>query len=167
MSGRRVRKDDDRVEAMGAVDELNSALGVAASALDSGEVRRIIVELQNDLFTIGAELAAPPDERPAKGFRPLGADRVRWVEDAIDRTAKLVGPQREFVLPGGHPAAAAIHLARSIARRAERRVVRLGVPSQARKEVLIYLNRLSSLLHVLALEVNRLNKVDETHPRYL
>lgn len=166
LSGRRVPKDDARVEAMGAVDELNASLGVAAAALAPGPTKELVITVQNDLFILGADLALPAHERPAKSFIPIAPARVKWLEETIDDTAERLGPQREFVLPGGHPAAAALHVARTVARRAERRVVHLAKSGEVNPEITRYLNRLSTFLHVLALEVNRTNGVPETHPKY-
>jgi cob(I)alamin adenosyltransferase len=166
MSGERVRKDHPRVEAMGAVDELNSALGLALALLEGGPAREALGMVQNDLFSLGADLALPAGRRAAKAFSRITADRVQRLEATIDAVEARLGPQRQFVLPGGTPGAAAIHLARSIARRAERRLVSLAGSEEVNPEAIRYLNRLSSLLHVLALEVNREAGIGEQHPQY-
>ena len=159
--GHRVRKDDARVEAYGEVDELNSVLGVAAARLDgagqadvSAELRRI----QADLFTIGANLATPRPEdrgRPNAHIPELDSGRVPALEQWIDRAEEELEPLRTFVLPGGTEAAAFLHLARTVCRRAERRAVTLAREAHIDETFLVYLNRLSDLLFVLARLANR------------
>ncbi|MFQ5837725.1 MAG: cob(I)yrinic acid a,c-diamide adenosyltransferase [Thermoplasmata archaeon] len=166
MGGPRVRKDHYRIEAIGAVDELNSALGLAISFLPSGEASEFLVEIQNDLFTIGAELSLSEEDRPVKAFTPLAAERVGRLEKTIGGIEEDVGPQKAFVLPGGSQQAAFLHFARAVARRTERRVVALGSRSHVNPQILRYLNRLSSLLHAMALKANRDAGVEERNPTY-
>ena len=148
----RVRKSHPRVEAMGGVDELNAAIGWALTQLEAGASRARLELLQHDLFTIGAELAARAPEkgrtRPSTPALPEGraAEMEAWMDEA---TAELP-PLRAFVLPGGAASAAALHLARTVCRRAERAVVRLAEQEEVPGAVLVYLNRLSDLLFVLA-----------------
>src|SRR5262245_20764204 len=142
----RVRKDDVRVEAMGAVDELNAALGMARaelarSGVAPGDLEPLVAQLQHQLFNLGAELATP---NPAGHGTNLVSDaQVAALEAAIDKYDAGLEPLREFILPGGAPAAAELHLARCVCRRAERRVVELMSHEPVRPEVLRYLNRLS------------------------
>lgn len=166
MGGPRVRKDHYRIEAMGEVDELNSTLGVAMAFLPEGYEASLLAEVQNDLFTIGAELSLPPEGRQVRPFEPLAEERVGRLEEVIRDMESVIGPQRAFVLPGGSQAGAMLHLARSVARRAERRVVALNAREPVNRQILRYLNRLSSLLHAMALKVNRDAGVAERNPTY-
>jgi len=145
--GRRVRKDDARVEAYGAVDEANAQIG-AARAASPAVVAALLGGVQSDLLHLGAELAAPAG--PAR----IGPAHVRALEAAIDRFTAELPPLRQFVLPGGNAAAAALHVARTVTRRAERRCVALSATATVEPEALIYLNRLSDLLFVLARHAN-------------
>lgn len=147
----RVRKDDARVNAYGEVDETNAAIGVAAVQCDdrTGEMLR---HIQSDLFLVGAELATPTGENPR---HVVPAQRASELEAWIDEASSAVEPLRNFVLPGGCACAAALHLARTVCRRAERAVVGLASTQAVRPEVVIYLNRLSDLLFALARRANR------------
>lgn len=142
--GTRVPKDGDRVEAYGTVDELNSVLGVllAVPGLPADITERL-VEIQHELFDMGGELCIP-------GHHVITAEHVTRLEQALDGFNDPLPPLKEFILPGGGPAAAACHLARTVARRAERRVLTLSRGEPVSPEVLKYLNRLSDLLFVLA-----------------
>ena len=148
--GPRVRKDDVRIEAYGTVDELNAFLGQARCEALPAEVERMVARAQNCLFTIGAELATPDPNRQRTAA--LGEPAVLELEAAIDAIETELPPLREFILPGGNQAAAALHVARSVCRRAERRVITLshdtgGAVSQT---TISYLNRLSDYLFVAA-----------------
>jgi cob(I)alamin adenosyltransferase len=142
--GSRVAKDSLRVEAFGTVDELNSAIGVllATPDLPSG-VSASLTEVQHELFDLGGELCIP-------GHQAISAEHVTRLEKSLDEFNDTLPPLKEFILPGGGPAAAACHLARAIARRAERRVWTLFQAESVSPEVPKYLNRLSDLLFVLA-----------------
>jgi cob(I)alamin adenosyltransferase len=142
--GTRVPKDGARVEAYGTIDELNSVLGVllAVPALPDA-VRALLTEVQHELFDLSAELCVP-------GLSTITADHVTRLETALDGFNDPLPPLKEFILPGGGPAAAACHLARTVARRAERRTWTLARAEKVNPEVLHYLNRLSDLLFVLA-----------------
>ncbi len=152
IGGRRVPKDHPRVEAYGAVDELNAHLGAARALARGGQVATLLGEVQHRLFDLGAELATPPARSAPAGVR---AEDVAALERAIDRYQQRLPPLRAFVLPGGTPLAASLHVARTVCRRAERRVVALSRAEPVRAEVLAYLNRLSDLLFVLARAANR------------
>ncbi|HVR44945.1 MAG TPA: cob(I)yrinic acid a,c-diamide adenosyltransferase [Thermoanaerobaculia bacterium] len=151
----RVRKDDPRIEAYGTVDELSSAIGLArlgtAAPLDEE-----LAQVQSDLFTIGAFLAAPDGARES-----VAATRIAELEAAIDRMEDQLAPLRSFILPGGSSAAAHIHLARTVCRRAERRVARLEATTDAARTTLAYLNRLSDYLFVAARWSNRQAGVED------
>ncbi|HEY5658686.1 MAG TPA: cob(I)yrinic acid a,c-diamide adenosyltransferase [Myxococcota bacterium] len=154
--GPRVSKDCVRVDAYGAVDELNAALGVARAASEQGDLRDAIGEIQGLLFEIGGTLAAPDPQRRAQGGVPeLEAKHVDALEGHIDRLEQELEPLRRFVLPGGTPAAAAFHVARTACRRAERRCVALHHQEPLDAVVLRFLNRLSDLLFVMARVENR------------
>src|SRR5258707_6469090 len=142
--GTRVPKDGERVEAYGTVDELNSVIGVllAVPGLPEG-VTDCLVEVQHELFDMGGELCIP-------GHHVITSEHVLRLEVALDGFNDALPPLKEFILPGGGPAAAACHLARTIARRAERRVLTLSRVESVSPEVVKYLNRLSDLLFVLA-----------------
>jgi cob(I)alamin adenosyltransferase len=158
--GRRVPKDHPRIEACGAVDELNAVLGLVLSAGVDADAARLLRGIQNDLFDLGADLCLP--EKPRRGARGRGgraplrvADRqVRRLEEAIDRYNAPLGKLTSFVLPGGTPASSWLHLARTVCRRAERRVVAFGARERLNPQALIYLNRLSDLLFVLGRRAN-------------
>jgi len=157
--GARVPKDDARVEAYGTVDELNCALGLARAALPaSSTLDPLLARLQNELFDLGSELATPPARlETALGARiPLTTDeRITAREAEIDRLEESLPPLKNFILPGGTPAAAALHVARAVCRRAERCTVALARADTVRPEALRYLNRLSDLLFVLARYANQ------------
>jgi len=154
----RVAKDHARVSAYGTIDELNAALGVflATAPPDDPELTAFLRSVQNDLFDVGADLCMPetPEETPGQVLR-VQPRQVERLEAAIDRYNEPLQPLTSFVLPGGTPTAAWCHLARTICRRAEREIVTLMRAEKVNSQVLIYLNRLSDLLFVLARVCNR------------
>ncbi|MES2460986.1 MAG: cob(I)yrinic acid a,c-diamide adenosyltransferase [Armatimonadota bacterium] len=157
--GQRVGKDDKRVEAYGTVDEANAALGIAVGQITDAGLKIIITDLQSQLFTVGADLATPleRDAQAGKNIVPrVEAHHSLALEQIIDRFEAELEPLRNFILPGGSPGASALHLARAVVRRAERRTVTLWqeAPDQMNAEVLRYLNRLADLLFVLARAAN-------------
>ncbi len=155
LGGTRVPKDHLRVAACGDVDETNAALGVAR-ALAAHELDAVLVSIQKQLFAIGAQLADPGGDVAAQRAKAAVTDaQVRALEAAIDAREATLPPLRAFVLPGGSPAAALLHQARTICRRAERSVVTLAREAQIDPLVVVYLNRLSDLLFVLARAENR------------
>jgi cob(I)alamin adenosyltransferase len=159
--GTRARKDDPRVDAYGEVDELNAWLGwVRASALDAA-LDAEIAAIQRDLFALGAQLADPADRLAPRVAKAVIADQhVERLEQLIDRLDAEVPPLRRFILAGGTPPGAALHIARTVCRRAERRIVALQPPVDP---VLVrYVNRLSDLLFVLARVVNHRGGVPES-----
>jgi len=151
--GPRVRKNSPRIEAYGTVDELNAVVGVVRTHGPPADLDELLARIQNELFDLGAELATP---EPAK-FGIAGATdaHVAALEREIDRYEAELEPLRQFILPGGTPAAAALHLARVVCRRAERCVVTLTETEALSPNTVIYLNRLSDLLFVLARAANR------------
>ncbi|MGA9775446.1 MAG: cob(I)yrinic acid a,c-diamide adenosyltransferase [Candidatus Dormiibacterota bacterium] len=151
--GGRVPKDDPRTEAYGSLDEAISAMGLARSLCSQPPVAQALLELERECFTVGAELATDPDERAKleKHFPVLGAGAADKLEERVHHLEAEVGLPPGFVLPGGTPGAAALDLARSLTRRAERRAVTLQRAGQlGNPEVVRYLNRLSDLLFMLA-----------------
>jgi len=142
--GGRVPKDDARVEAYGSVDECNSAIGVVLAVAGlPAEIRDVLTTVQHELFDLGGELCIP-------GHRAIQAAQVARLEKTLDAFNERLPPLKEFILPGGGPAAAACHLARAICRRAERRCWTLARAQTVAAEPLQYLNRLSDLLFVIA-----------------
>jgi cob(I)alamin adenosyltransferase len=153
--GTRVPKDHLRVEAYGTVDETNSAIGVVlATPHLPVEVRQCLTDVQHDLFDLGGELCIP-------GARTITAAYTKRLEDQLDSFNEPLPPLKEFILPGGGPAAAAAHMARTICRRAERICWSLACEESVGPEVMIYLNRLSDLLFVLARVLAREDKGGE------
>jgi len=161
--GGRVSKDDPRVEAYGAVDELNAVLGLARTAGLPGDIEALVARLQGELFVLGADLATPKDSMArADRVVRLKDGAARALEPEIDRLEALLPPLRTFLLPGGSPGGAALHVARTVCRRAERRVVTLARKNEVSPESVVYLNRLSDLLFVMARSVNARSGVPET-----
>jgi cob(I)alamin adenosyltransferase len=158
--GRRVPKDHPRVEAYGTVDELNAVLGLAVAHADEAGLpaaeRDFLRGIQNDLFDVGADLCVPPaeGEQPGKALR-VRAEQATRLEQAIDRLNERLQPLKSFVLPGGTRPSAWCHLARTVCRRAERAVVALARAEPVNPQVVVYLNRLSDFLFVLARVGNR------------
>jgi cob(I)alamin adenosyltransferase len=152
--GPRVGKDMARVEVVGTLDELNAALGLVRAESLPEDLDALLARLQNELFEIGAELATP--DPAAQGTRTIGSLHVQALESEIDHFEQEIAPLTAFILPAGTRAAAGLHLARSIARRAERRLVSLVRHSQEPISLVLlaYLNRLSDLLFVLARVAN-------------
>jgi cob(I)alamin adenosyltransferase len=145
---RRVRKDDPRVEAYGTIDELNSLLGVVISGTRKGEVRAPLKEIQSLLFIAGGDAATElgsPQQVPR-----ISASDTKWVEEMTDRLLARLPPLRNFVLPGGSPSGAMLHLARAVCRRAERKLVTAGRAEKMNPELLPFFNRLSSYLFNLS-----------------
>ena len=155
--GGRVPKDDPRVEAYGDVDELNAVIGMARAVEPMPRIDEVLVPVQRDLFAIGALLATPDREKMAQHLEKARIDdaRIRDLERAIDDADSELEPLRSFILPGGSPKAAALHVARTVCRRAERHVVRLQHDVELPPLAVIYLNRLSDLLFTLARLANR------------
>lgn len=153
IGGRRIPKDSPLITACGTVDELNAQVGLARALLSDIELDALLVGIQSELFTLGADLATPAEDAQETGTRitPAATDQL---EAEIDRLEGELTPLHQFILPGGSPAAAALHVARCVCRRAERQVVTLGRMERINRETLRYLNRLSDLLFVLARVVN-------------
>ena len=158
----RVSKSDPRVDAYGEVDEVNACLGAALAAGVGPDIVAVLTAVQKDLFAVGARLADPSSriaERVTKAA--VTSQQIELLETTIDRLETELAPLRRFILPGGSAAGSLLHLARTVCRRAERRVVGLG-PDAVEPGVIVYLNRLSDLLFVMARAVNHRAGVPET-----
>ena len=154
VDGSRVRKDHARVGAFGDVDELNAAIGVA-SAQGEGALVELLGGIQRDLFAIGAQVADPRAQVASrKAKAALSPERIVDLERAIDVRDAEMPPLTAFILPGGTPLAASLHVARTVCRRAERSVLSLGAADPVDPLIVVYLNRLSDLLFVLARHAN-------------
>jgi len=154
-NGARVAKSSSRVASYGDVDEANSVIGIARLHV-AGADDLVLARIQNDLFDIGADLCVPIEENPKYPPLRVTQSQVDWLEGQIDRMNAELSPLTSFILPGGSPAAAFLHQARTVVRRAERLVVELlSTPDEAvNRLVLVYLNRLSDLLFVMSRYVN-------------
>ncbi|HXD03462.1 MAG TPA: cob(I)yrinic acid a,c-diamide adenosyltransferase [Novosphingobium sp.] len=159
VDGSRCPKHAARMEAIGAVDEANSAIGLATLASMSDEHRALLLRTQNDLFDLGADLATPTssggdDFAPSEMVLRMVTGQTAYLEQAIDRLNEHLAPLTSFILPGGSEAAARVHIARAAVRRAERRMVALAAEAPVNPAALSYVNRLSDLLFVLARALN-------------
>lgn len=159
-SGERVAKNDSRVEAYGEIDELSSVLGVVAASLNSSEMTDEIHRIQSDLLIAGALLATRADSQIYEKLDKIDDMKIRFLESAIDRMEEKLSPLKSFILPGGSMAAAHAHIARTVCRRCERRIIGLPITPDLRN-VMIYINRLSDYLFVFARYCNHLNGVSD------
>ena len=160
VDGSRLPKHALRLEAVGAVDEANAALGLAVLALD-GDWRGDVVRLQNDLFDLGADLATPGDDfAPSEMVLRIVPAQVDWIEERIDAANDALEPLTSFILPGGSEASARLHLARTAARRAERAMTALAEAEPVNPAALAFINRLSDYLFVLCRAVNDGGRAD-------
>ena len=161
--GGRVAKNHPRVEAYGDVDELNATLGFVCAVEPMPRIDDVLIPIQRDLFAIGALLATPDLEKMRQHLEKARVDdaRIAELERAIDDGDDELEPLRTFIVPGGTAKGAALHVARTVCRRAERRVVELGHETEIPQIVVIYLNRLSDLLFTLARVANKRASVDE------
>lgn len=148
--GTKVRKHDDRVAAYGDVDELNSFIGAAASFLKDAALVSLLTGIQKDLFSVGAQLADPGFKEQSRAKFQIPRERITALEDAIDSFETELTPLRQFILAGGGNGGALLHVARTVCRRAERRVVGLSETIEVHPNVIEYLNRLSDFLFVIA-----------------
>lgn len=159
--GTRVSKDDLRIEAYGTVDELNSVLGTAIASCGDHTLQTLLLNIQHQLFDLGADLATPLKSTNARRVRRIMAADTEFLEKQIDLATSRLPPLKEFVLPGGAMSAAQLHVARTVCRRAERRLVTLMQREKLDPQPLIYLNRLSDLLFTLARLANHLHGVPD------
>ena len=157
VGGKRVAKDSPRVEAYGAVDELNSIVGLARAFneehLDAGEAHRfldsVLCQIQDELFDLGSELATPPEFYQAGMYR-VGTEQIKKLEKLMDRCQADLEPLKSFILPGGGRIGAYLHQCRTVCRRAERDILRLSRSEEVNEQTIKYINRLSDLFFVLA-----------------
>jgi len=157
VDGSRTPKHSVRIEAIGMVDEANSAIGLAICAVEDDALRSMLVRVQNDLFDLGADLATPApdgDFAPSEMVLRIVAAQHEWVEVQIDALNERLEPLSSFVLPGGSEAAARVHVARATTRAAERAVTALAAETPVNPAATAYINRLSDLLFVLARVLN-------------
>ena len=166
-NGERVSKASPRVCAYGDVDELNSLLGWARADPSNAAIQPLLAEIQNHLFVLGADLSTPvPEVRKPDPIRRISVAEVEYVEGAVARYNSALPPLEEFILPGGSEAGARLHVARAVARRAERSAVALSASEKINPQALVYLNRLSDLLFVLARYVNRQDGAVESSAQF-
>lgn len=151
IGGTKVPKSHLRIEAYGTVDELNSYIGLCRDLLSDDKSRKILLEIQDRLFTIGSSLACDPQKEPKMKLPDLKDTDVTLLENEMDRMNELVAPMKSFILPGGHPTLSHLHIARCVCRRAERCCVRLQQEHEEVAPIVIqYINRLSDYLFVLS-----------------
>jgi cob(I)alamin adenosyltransferase len=153
--GQRRSKADLRVESYGTVDEANASIGVVRAVGTSPDMNEVLADIQSDLFALGAELACAPGQESKLKFALVGAPEITNLEQAIDALGAALPTLKYFIMPGGTDAAAAYHVARCVVRRAERAVIALSAVEPVRKQVIIYLNRLSDLLFTFARIANQ------------
>jgi cob(I)alamin adenosyltransferase len=153
--GQRRSKADLRVEAYGTVDEANASIGMARAVGISPDLDEVLAEVQVQLFAIGAELACAPGQESKLKLKLIGEPEIKNLEEAIDGLGAALPPLRAFILPGGTESASALHVARCVVRRAERAVIAAGAAEKVRKQVIMYLNRLSDLLFTWARLANQ------------
>ena len=154
-AGGRVGKDSPRIEAYGTVDELNSAIGLALAMGVNETIAPELSRIQNDLFHLGSDLCVPEEEKAARPVPRIEKRHVTGLEDLMDRLSEELAPLENFVLPGGTPAAAQLHVSRTVCRRAERVVIALSRNEKVGPHTVEYLNRLSDTLFVMARHENK------------
>lgn len=155
VDGSRCAKHDVRMDAIGTVDEANSAIGLAVVALGDDAHAATLTRMQNDLFDLGADIATPGEDfTPSEMVLRIVPGQVAWLEQQIDAVNEALAPLTSFILPGGSEAAARVHLARAVARRAERCMTALAAQEPVNPAALAYINRLSDYLFVLSRAVN-------------
>lgn len=168
VGGTRISKDHDKIEAYGTVDELNAWIGVLSDAPENSNRSELLKEIQDRLFTVGAELASEPEQNRKK-LPELFESDVELLEKEMDKYTEVIPPLRAFVLPGGHPLVSYAHVARTVARRAERQVIRLSHSEPVNPLIIKYLNRLSDYLFVLSRKITQEQGATEVtwKPRHL
>ncbi len=154
----RVKKSDPRIAAYGTVDELNAMIGIILSSKLPSDLEKLLTQIQNDLFVVGADLANPNLRNTSNR---VTSKMVKFLENQIDKLEEKLSPITYFILPGGHLSASQTHLARAICRRAETNIVYLSEKEQINNECIVYMNRLSDLLFVIARTVNKRKKIPD------
>lgn len=160
-SGERISKNSQRMSVEGNLDELNSLIGLAIAQIKNEDVKNILLQVQDDLFVIGAEIATPEKNKVNYEIPEITADHVRKIEDFTNKIGNDLEPIKKFILPGGTINAALLHTIRAVCRRTERSIVALSENEKINDEILKYCNRLSSLLFVLARFENKSSDVKE------
>ena len=158
--GKRVAKNYIRLEAYGTIDELNSLLGVVLSHKVHNITTEILLNIQNNLFVIGAELATPPEVK-SSAIKIISSAEIKNIEKTIDEIELKLQPLTSFILPGGSKSASALHFARTVCRRAERRIIELDFSEPINSNIIVYINRLSDLLFVIARFENHTSSTPE------
>ena len=165
--GKRVKKYDLRIESYGTIDELNSHIGLIRDQKIDEFTFNTLIKIQNELFSIGALLATPPEKEKLKSGEKrlkstiIGEEDITFLESEIDKMESSLNPMKNFILPGGHPSVSMCHIARCVCRRAERITVQLSESESINENILTYLNRLSDYLFVLARKLSVENKAHE------
>ncbi|MDZ7765317.1 MAG: cob(I)yrinic acid a,c-diamide adenosyltransferase [Melioribacteraceae bacterium] len=160
--GKRVWKDDLRIDAYGSVDEINSFLGLAITEISDESIKAVLRKIQNDLFVVGSDLASPREaEKPNSKVTRVDASFFETLENEIDKFNSDLPDLKHFILPGGTKGASFLHAARTICRRAERNVIKLSKNENIGENILIYLNRLSDFLFVLARYENHISQTPD------
>jgi cob(I)alamin adenosyltransferase len=159
-----IGKSDPRIEALGALDELNSVLGLTLCFVEDEKLRKLLVKIQNDLFQVGADLAGSALQEEA--LPRIRVEHIEELEGVIDELDAKLGMPKKFILPGGTISSAFLHLCRATTRRAERNLVQVKETLPLNGEMLRYINRLSDLLYVLARQANKELEVQEQQPIY-
>lgn len=165
--GTRVKKSNPRIDAYGTVDELNSHIGLIRDQLNNKDIINDLIRIQNKLFTLGAMLATPPDKEKLKNgsdrlkIEKIQDEEIKFLEARMDLMDQTLDPMTHFILPGGHSVVSFCHIARCVCRRAERLTVELADNESIDNHILIYLNRLSDYLFVLARKLTKDYKVEE------
>ena len=159
--GQVVDKDDLRVEAYGTVDELNSILGLVIAELEDTDLSRDLRDIQQNLFRLSTELATIALKKMRMNHQPITSKDIRIIEKGIDDLEIQLVPLKNFILPGGSHRAALLHLARTVCRRAERRLISLNKTADIDSQIMIYINRLSDYFFVLARYVNQKDKIKD------
>lgn len=158
IGNKRVKKSNPRITSYGMVDELNASLGIILSSKLGKDIRDLLIKIQNDLFVVGADLANPNLENKSNR---VTSEMTLFLEKEIDRLEEKLSPITYFILPGGNLIASQVHLARTICRRAETNIVILSTVEDINNNCLIYMNRLSDLLFVVARTINKRKKISD------
>lgn len=158
IGNKRVKKSNPRIISYGMVDELNASIGIILSSKLGKDIRTMLTKIQNDLFVVGADLA---NTNPENKLNRVTSEMVSYLEKEIDRLEEKLSPITYFILPGGDLIASHVHLARAICRRAETNMVHLAESENVNNECLIYMNRLSDLLFVVARTINKRKKISD------
>ena len=158
IGNKRVKKSNPRIASYGMIDELNASLGVILSSKLGKDIRELLTQIQNDLFVVGADLANPNLKNKSNR---VTSEMISYLEKEIDRLEEKLSPITYFILPGGDFTASQVHLARAICRRAETNMVNLSEVETINNHCLIYVNRLSDLLFVVARTINKRKKISD------